>query len=331
MKQSAVLLCLAAGALAAGRSSQKEMPLHAGVLPGQKVVQLRFEKGSAHLPEAEVRAALAGATRAWNAALPADLKLVETPMSQPYPAGEVVIMVRFDSDPSHFGKSGIDEVGDIRGIIDRQKNHAIVALFLVDKPGVLVTNGAAAGHDLQLVMMHELGHALGLQHDDGGTGLPPIMAEALEENGKLLARTGKTLAGLRQITATDKLLLDIAMAIRKSRDVSGSYTGTLEVTKVVKGLGSLPIGQKLPVREGDFVVTFDAGMVKVDYKGSKREVPALDLLDDKFKLRFPDVDDGKTLRTMIISRGNTPEEILVEAMVEPMKTRYEIKGTLKRK
>lgn len=41
--------------------------------------------------------------------------------------------------------------------------------------------------------------------------------------------------------------------------------------------------------------------------------------------------DGKTLRMMSIKRGNTLEEINVEAVIEPLKLKYEIKGTLKRK
>ncbi len=329
MHRNSLPLCLALVVLPAGQGADKPMPTQAGVLPNQKQVQVRLQQGSVHLPAAEVRAALSGAIGAWNAVLPADLKLVETPMTAPLPEGEVVFLVRFDADPSHFPQSGVDEVGDIRGIIDRGKNHAIVALFFVDKPGALSTSGAAASRDLQLVMMHELGHALGIPHENGATGMPPIMAPALEETGKLLARTGKSLAALRQLTAADKSLLEIGTLKRASRDVSGSYTGTLTVTKV-EGTGNLTVGSTIPVRAGQLVITFEAGKVKLNYRESLRELPAVDLYNSETRLEFPDLADGRTLRTMTISRGNTPEEIEVVATIKALVATYTLTGTMKR-
>ena len=69
----------------------------------------------------------------------------------------------------------------------------------------------------------------------------------------------------------------------------------------------------------------------LDYKGSKREVPAVDLLNVNFELHFPDVADGKTLRTLTLKRGNTDKEIQVDAVLEPGATRYTFSGALTRK
>ena len=91
------------------------------------------------------------------------------------------------------------------------------------------------------------------------------------------------------------------------------------------------VGTELPVRDGDFVVKYDGGKIMVEYKGSKREAPVVDLLDQGFKIALPDVDDGRALRTMSINRGNTPEEIEVEAVMESLRVKYETKGTLTRK
>lgn len=290
-----------------------------GVLPNQTRVEVRLERASATLPATEVQAALGGAIRAWNAALPPTLQLVLVPAASPLPPGEAIILVRFDSDPAHFGGSGADELGDVRRVSNHPKNSVAIAVLLFDKPGSVSTTGKPGTRDLQLVLLHELGHTLGVAHDDNATGVPPIMAPALEENGALLAG-GKSLAALRQVTAADKTLLGIALIRRASRDVSGSYTGNLTDGR-----------RLLPIREGEFVVKFEAGKVLLDYKGSKREVPAVDLLNVDFVLLFLDVADGKTLRTMTLKRGNTPAEIEVEAVLQPGAQSYTFRGTLTRK
>src|SRR5665647_1810922 len=95
-----IVVLLAVSAASAGKKpDQQKLPTNAGLLPSQKEIQVRFEKGSKHVPDKEARAALTSAIQAWNAVLPADLKLVEKPASEPLPKGEVVILVRFDSDP----------------------------------------------------------------------------------------------------------------------------------------------------------------------------------------------------------------------------------------
>src|SRR5688572_29048618 len=102
-----------------------------GALPSQKTLQVRLVQGSAHVPEAEVRAALSSAIRTWGAALPTDLRLVQAEALAPIPRGEAVIFVRFDADPSHFGGgTSIDEIGDVRLLVDKARNTAIIAIMI---------------------------------------------------------------------------------------------------------------------------------------------------------------------------------------------------------
>ena len=76
------------------------------------------------------------------------------------------------------------------------------------------------------VLMHEFGHAIGLEHEDNATTMPPIMAPMLDDNAKIIA-AGKSVAALRQVSAADRSLLDIAFLRRARRDIAGSYSGSL--------------------------------------------------------------------------------------------------------
>lgn len=303
-----------------------------GPLPSQKTLQVRLEQGSAHLPDAEVRVALSGAIRLWSSALPADLTLVEADRLAPIPRGEVVILVRFDADASHFGGgTSVDELGDVRLLVDKARDHAIVAIMIFDKPGSLSTDGKPATRDLELVLAHELGHALGCEHVHGATTVPPIMAPVLEENAKVLAG-GKSLASVRQLSTDDKDRLEISMLKRQRRDISGSYTGELAVTKTGRGVGGIPVGHKIPVREGDFVVTYDGGYIRLDFRGSKRHLDTIELLFMDFELKFPAEPDLKPLRTLNMKRTTGGlDEIEVNAVIAPLKVNYEVKGVLKKK
>jgi hypothetical protein len=309
----------------------QRMPSGIGVLPNQKQVQVIVQNPSTQLPAAGVSSALVGAIAAWNAALPADLRLVQG-SALALPAGEVVFYIRFDNDPSHFGTSGIDEIGDTRGIWDHNKNNAVVTIFLVDKAGSFSTNGAPNTHDLQLVLMHELGHALGAQHD--GSDVPPIMAPGLEQNGKLIARTKQQLPALRRLTQADRDQLDIAMSKRKSRDIAGSYLGTLKVTEISPkdAKTAITVGREIPVRDGDMVVSYEQGKVVLVYKGSRRELPAVDFLKEmSWTLNFPSKIDSNPLRYMDLKRGDDEGELDVEGSMEMNKITYTLKGTVKKK
>src|SRR5665647_85769 len=156
-----IVVLLAVSAASAGKKpDQQKLPTNAGLLPSQKEIQVRFEKGSKHVPDKEARAALTSAIQAWNAVLPADLKLVEKPASEPLPGnvfGSLSNRTRITTSP--WG-SGVDQAGDIRGIMDSKNNVALVALFLVDTPafvkaGGFSTTGAPNARDLEIVILHE--------------------------------------------------------------------------------------------------------------------------------------------------------------------------------
>lgn len=92
------------------------------------------------------------------------------------------------------------------------------------------------------------------------------------------------------------------------------------------------VGTVIKIRDGDLVVKLEAGRVMVDFKGSTREPPAVELLaGKKVVLDFEDVADQKALRTMTITRGDSPDEIVVNATLQPLKVKYSVKGTLTRK
>jgi hypothetical protein len=303
-----------------------------GIPPHQHRVEVRIGNGSKYLADDKVEQAVAGAIQAWNAALPADLQLVKGPDNGPYPPGEVVFIVRFSDKKKDFGGKAIDEAADTRPDIEQDKNRAATLIMVSDHEGDLSVDGSPGTRDLQLVLMHELGHALGVDHADDATTMPPIMAPALDENSKLLAN-GKKLESLRQVTQIDRECLVGTVNKRKARDLTGTFTGTLKVEKLIDGTLDTLSGHELPVKDGDLVIKYEAGKYLLDYKGSKRELPGVAILQTEVQLEFPDDprDDHHALRTLTIHRGATPGEFDITMVFQPLRAKYEVRGTLKRK
>ena len=153
-------------------------------------------------------------------------------------------------------------------------------------------------------------------------------------NAKLVARTGKQLPALRQLTTADRDQLDVALAKRKSRDIAGSYLGTLKVTETAPrdAKTAITVGREIPVRDGDLVVSFEQGKVVLVYKGSRRELPAVDFLKEmRWTLNFPSKIDSNPLRYMDLKRGDDEGELDVEGSMEMNRITYTLKGTVKKK
>jgi hypothetical protein len=114
------------------------------------------------------------------------------------------------------------------------------------------------------------------------------------------------------------------MTNRKLRDITGSYTGQLVETK-----DDNTVGLKQQLKGTDLVIKVDAGKLLLDYKGSKRELPAVDVLQKSSRvvIRFPIVEDGRTLRTLLVD-AKKADEIDVTAELKTRQSSYTIKGTL---
>lgn len=288
-----------------------------GLVPGQKTVEVRLESSPAGL---DVAGALARAIATWNAVLPDGIQLAETTRPEP-PQGEVLLIVHAEPTGTVFKGGGVDEYGFTGSDIDVNKNTAVSYVLLNDtdvfkQAEGFATDGTAGKIDLELVILHELGHALGLAHASAAR-MPPVMAPSIEPNGQIQP------AGLRRIDEADKQLLTDALARRKRLDPSGSYTGQLSAS-----------GRTLTLGDGEFVVEVKEGRVHATYKKtSEVSGPAVGLLLGKVKLdKLHGANtESRTLDSIELDMITNPGQLTVKIDVTPLRTALSFTGTLTKK
>lgn len=302
-----------------------------GLFPDQQTVQVRIDVGKpVFILKTEAEGALQRAVATWNRALGGRVRLVPTKYDEPLPQGEVAISLGF-SRKKVFRLSGEEALAHTGLMVDRKRNTAVSFIYFNDTDDFAYYYSQFSTHarqdrtfDLEIVTLHELGHALGLSHGDS-----PVMRPRMERNKRWRKATGRSIASLRRLFDADKAAVARALTKRSKLDIRGQYTGSLRV--IGKDAASpVTIGHRVPVKPGDFRIDYTPASVVLKYKGAAIEGKKVDLLlmeARKMSLSIDRSVGGSGVVSARLTRIDD-RDLHVWMKLKPARFGYIVEGTL---
>ncbi len=303
------------------------------ILPNQKTIKVSLDtlNPPAYLKPNQAEQAIRNAVDKWNNSLGGKLNIMVENIGSTVPQNEVFIRIQFSSNSSLFKQSG-NELGYTTFHVERVRRIAEVLIFLNDTPAMknmFSTNGAIdATYDLELVAMHELGHAIGVDHDSSASHYPPVMSPRLGNNLEINQWTKKNITDLRKLYPKDDQLLQKALQKRDQYDFAGIYEGTLTYTKMKKENEASYTTINRNVTFSNFKIEQTNSKVILTFQGNKLDAyggSSLLLLEGK-PIRLEKIDGW--IEWAEIIKDPQGLKVTLERIVEPGRKLYQAEGYL---
>lgn len=311
-------------------------PKESFVLPGQSALEVGFLDNTVpgYLSSQSVHTAIENAVNKWNAAFGRKLQLMKVNFKGVIPTNKLFISIEFSTDPRLFSASG-NELGYTTTCVYQVRRIAQGRIMLNNTPAMSAdpfsTNGAIdSTYDLELVVMHELGHAIGFDHAPNSPRFPPVMSPKLGTNRELNQWTGKPISELRKIYPDDVQLLGPALKKREKYEFEGTYEGTLQFSF------SDESGNQVTrdVKFSNFKITQTSEKVLLEFQGNKAQASVgIDFLlfnkqqKDSIELQK---EEG-WIESVKFKKADTGLEVIeLSRIVAPSNKIYKAKGFLKK-
>lgn len=230
------------------------------VLPYQKEVVVMINlAGLSHLEVSAADQAARKAVDIWNQALGGRLQLKPAAGTSASPRNEMFITIEPSSNPALFKSSGNElAYTSLYAIKSAQQGQVRIQINNAEAKSLSTQGAVDDTYDFGLVLLHEIGHALGLGHA-ATPHYPPLMSAYLGTNKELNQWTKSPIPTLRHLHSDDEQLLQAALDKTKKYDFAGIYEGSLSYS--LRGVGRT-------MEFKDFKIVQDLHEVKLEFAGN---------------------------------------------------------------